>query len=84
MLSKSQNLVKQKMAITSVTDNKFHLDLALLTAQEEFFWHVKQCFMYLETCYRAWDQQRARGRALGPPSLVYPMPAAVARPRLHK
>jgi hypothetical protein len=79
-----ENLAKQQTAILSVTANKFQIDVPLLTAQEEFFWYVKQCFMHLETAYRAWDQQQARGRAVGPPSYVYPMPPAVLRPPLHK
>jgi len=56
-----ENLAKQQTMITSVTANKFQIDVPLLTAQEEFFWYVKQCFMHLETAYRAWDQQQARG-----------------------
>jgi hypothetical protein len=78
-----ERLAKQQTPITSVTANKFQINLPLLNEQEEFFWYVKQCFMYLETSYRAWDQRQARGGAAGPPIYVYPMPPAIARPPLH-
>jgi hypothetical protein len=79
-----ETLAKQPTAITSVTANKFQVDVPLLNEQEEFFWYVKQCFMHLETAYREWDQQQARGGRGGPLGFVYPMPAAVVRPPFHK
>jgi hypothetical protein len=76
-------LATQATPITSVTAGKLTLDLPLLSAQEQFFWYVKQCFMHLETAYRGWNEQQARGGAAGLASYVYPAPPTVARPPLH-
>jgi hypothetical protein len=78
-----EELALQSTALTSVIVGRHPVDLALLQAQEAFFWYVKQYLMYLETAYRAWDQTRARGGAARPSTLVYPKPQVVARPPAH-
>jgi hypothetical protein len=78
-----EELAKQPTAITSVTAAKHPVDLPLLNAQESYFFYVKQCFMHLESAYRAWDQARSRGGATGPLSFVHPTPPKIPRPREH-
>jgi hypothetical protein len=46
---------------------KHPINVLLLLEQEKYFWYVKQRFMYLETAYRAWNEDRARGGRVGPP-----------------
>jgi hypothetical protein len=78
-----EELAKQTATITRLMENKHPINVALLTAQEEFFWYVKECFNHLHSAYRAWYQGRARGGAPGPAPFVYPKPAAQTRPPAH-
>jgi hypothetical protein len=78
-----QELPKHTAMIMSLTTNMHSIDVPLLTAQEDYFWYVKECFMYLESAYRAWDQARSRGSAPGPPIHIYPKPAAKTPPPKH-
>ena len=59
--------------------NKHPVDVRLLRSQEDYFWYVKQGFMYLETAYRTWDQTQARGASAGRSNFVYPKPPQIPR-----
>lgn len=76
-------LAKQPTQILSVVNAKQPVSLALLKAQDDYFWYVKQCLMHLETAYRAWDEARARGGEAGPSSYVYAKPPKIERPPAH-
>jgi hypothetical protein len=76
-------LAKQLDVITSVMANRYPVDAPLLQRQEDYFWYVKECFMHLETAYRAWDQARALAGEAGPSSFVYAKPLKIARPPAH-
>jgi hypothetical protein len=78
-----EELAQQTTTITSLMEKKHPVDIPLLTAQENYFWYVKQCLIYLDFAYRAWDYARARGGANGPAPHVYPKPAVQARPLAH-
>jgi hypothetical protein len=78
-----EELASQPDVITEVMANRHPIDSPLLEAQENFFWYVKQCFMHLESAYRAWEQTRARGGAAGQAIYVHPKPPKVARPPAH-
>jgi hypothetical protein len=76
-----EDLAKQPTNILRVTNGRHPVSLALLEAQEAFFWYVKECLMYLETAYRDWDRQQ--GTAIGPAIFLYPKPQTVTRPPAH-
>ena len=78
-----EELAKQPSTITSVTEDRHRIDLALPQKQEEYFWYVKQCFMHLETAYRTWDQAQTRGGRVRPASLAYPKPLKIPQPPAH-
>jgi hypothetical protein len=78
-----EELAKQPNIITSVTAKTHRIDVPLLEKQEEYFWYVKQCFMHLETAYRAWNEGQARGGRAGPASFIYPKPLKIPRPPAH-
>ena len=76
-----EELAKQHTHILALTAGRHSISLALLNAQEAFFWYVKQCLMHLETAYQQWD--RARLRAPIPAGFLYPKPQVMARPAEH-
>jgi hypothetical protein len=78
-----EELAQEPDTITDLKENKHPINVALLTAQEDFFWYVKQCFNHLDSAYRAWDQDRSRGGASGSAPFIYPKPAAQPRPTRH-
>jgi hypothetical protein len=78
-----ETLAKTPTQILSVMGDRCPIDVVLLTTQEDYFFYVKECLMYLETAYCAWDRARSRGGATGPPSFVHPKPSKMARPLLH-
>jgi len=78
-----EELASQPTTITEVVASSHPVDLALLEAQENYSFYVKQCLMHLETAYRAWDHARARGGRTGPPGFVYPKPPKIPRPAAH-
>jgi hypothetical protein len=78
-----EELAQQTTTITWLMGNKHPIDVALLTAQENYFWYVKECFIHLDSAYKAWDQARARGGAPGPAPFIYPKPAVQTRPPPH-
>lgn len=78
-----EELAKQPATILSLVDAKRPINVPLLQQQEEYFWYVKQCLMHLETAYRDWNERRARGGRVGPPSYVYPKPPKIMRPPAH-
>jgi hypothetical protein len=79
----SEELAQQPGTITDLKENKHPINVALLTAQEDFFWYVKQCFNHLDSAYRARNHARSRGGAAGPAPFIYPKPAAQPRPPRH-
>ena len=54
----------------------YRVDLALLKKQETFFAYVQDCLFYLQSEYQ--------NRTGDPPNSVWPKPAKVQRPPLHK
>jgi hypothetical protein len=78
-----EELARQPTTISSLMAIRHPIDVALLTAQEEYFWYVKQCFMHLEAAYKAWDRTQARSGPDGPALPVYPKPTNQKRPAAH-
>jgi hypothetical protein len=74
-----EELAQQPTTILNdLTAGRHSIDLALLNAQEAFFWYVKECLMHLGDTYRDWDRQQ--GSVAGPVIYVHPKPQVVARP----
>jgi len=78
-----EELAEQPDQILKLMGNRHPVDAALLQKQEDYFWYVKQCFMYLESAYHAWDLKRARGGDRGPSIHVYAKPLKIPRPPMH-
>jgi hypothetical protein len=75
-----EELAQQVTTITDLMANRHSIDVTLLTAQENYFWYVKECFIHLDFAYKAWDQSRGRGEGSGLAPYVYPKPAVQTRP----
>jgi hypothetical protein len=75
-----EELAKQPSPIIALMSNRHSLDVPLLKAQEEYFNYLKECFKYLETAYRAWNQAQSLPRR---PAYVFPRPSNVTQPPLH-
>jgi hypothetical protein len=78
-----EELATQLTHILALTNGRHPVSLALLEAQEAFFWYVKQCLMHLGDAYRAWDSQQGTADVTPPVPFIYPKPQAVARPPAH-
>jgi hypothetical protein len=78
-----EELAEQQDTILKLMGNRHPVNVSLLQQQEDYFWYVKQCFMHLESAYRAWDLKRARGGGSRPPVPVYPKAPKISRPLMH-
>ncbi|WP_342708948.1 hypothetical protein AAFG13_29025 [Bradyrhizobium sp. B124] len=67
-------------SFTSLFANKQPIDVALLSAQEDFFNYVKESFFHLGSAYKDWDMKRVDSRRT---VYVFPKPQLVSRPALH-
>ncbi|WFU77404.1 hypothetical protein QA645_22890 [Bradyrhizobium sp. CIAT3101] len=66
--------------ITRVMNHPRYLGVSLLKEQEAYGDYVRECFIYLETAYQAWDRRR---RDIAMTAFVFSKPPKITRPCLH-